>query len=230
MDGLVAFSVLGLGIATIVVLTAKLRVNPFLALTAVGIAMGFALGLGPAAIVKDVVEGFGGTLGYVGLIFLAATIIGVLLDKTGATVVIAQSLLNLLSKTRVLCCKPLAAGIAGYLVAPPVACNDTAFIILSPVAKVLGSAGGYGAVAVSLILAAGAYSSFKLVFPAAPLFAAAIFQADLPSVIIFGLIVSIPVFAGRRSLGANLRATSNRQIDIRSRGGSSEKGKPADDS
>ena len=81
------------------------------------------------------------------------------------------------------------------MVAPPVACNDTAFIILSPVARVLSNVGGYGAVAVSLILAAGAYASFKLIFPAAPLFAAAIFKANLPSVIVVGIVVSIPVFA-----------------------------------
>jgi len=195
MDALVALSILGLGIATIIVLTAKLRVNAFLSLTAIAVAMGFALGLGPNAIVQDVMNGFGGTLGYIGLIFLAATIIGVMLDKTGATIVIAESLLALLRKLRLLSCRPLAAGIAGYLVAPPVACNDTAFIILSPVSRALGSGGGSSAVLVSLILAAGAYSSFKLVFPAAPLFAASIFQANLAQVIVFGFIVSLPVFA-----------------------------------
>jgi GntP family gluconate:H+ symporter len=195
LDGLIAFSTLALGIATIVILTAKFRLNAFLALITVAVAMGLALGLGPAVVAKDVVDGFGGTLGYVGLIFLASTIIGVMLDKTGATVVIAESTLKLLSKSRVLCCRPLAAGIAGYLVAPPVACNDTAFIILSPVARALGSVGGYGAVVVSLILAAGAYTSFKLVFPAAPLFAAAIFKANLPNVIILGIVTSLPVFA-----------------------------------
>jgi len=71
LDGLSALSILALGIASIVLVTVKFRVNVFLALIAVAVAMGFALGLDPSVIAKDVVDGFGGTLGYVGLIFLA---------------------------------------------------------------------------------------------------------------------------------------------------------------
>lgn len=104
---------------------------------------------------------------------------------------ISESILKSLGKSRL----PAAVGSSGYLVAPPVTCNDTAFLILSPAAKALGIAGGYSAVFVSLALAAGAYSSFKLVFPAAPLYAATVFQANLAEVILFGFLVSIPVFA-----------------------------------
>jgi len=191
MDTLVELLVLALGITTIVILTGKLRIHAFLALISVSILMGLVLGLPPSDLVENVVEGFGGTLGYVGLIALAACIIGELLKETEATVVISESILKLLGKPR----SALAVGTAGYLVAPPVTCNDTAFLILSPVAKALGGVGGYSTVSISLFLAAGAYSSFKLVFPAAPLYVATIFQANLPLVILLGFIVSIPVFA-----------------------------------
>jgi GntP family gluconate:H+ symporter len=191
VDPQVALLILASGIAAIVILSGKLRIHAFLALVAVAVAMGLALGLPSSVVVKDVVDGFGGTVGYVGLIALAACIVGELLKQTGATIVISESILKLLGESR----SPLAVGAAGYLVAPPVTCNDTAFLILSPVAKALGSAGCYSTVFVSLALAAGAYTSFNLVFPGAPLYAATMFQANLAEVILLGFLVSIPVFA-----------------------------------
>lgn len=182
---------MALSIATLIVLTGKLRIHAFLALISVSIVMGFVFGLPPSDLIKYIVEGFGGTVGYVGLMVFAATIIGELLAKTGAAAMISESFLKFIGKSRL----AAAIGSSGYLVAPPVTCNDTAFLILSPAARALGIAGGYSAVFVSLALAAGAYSSFKLVFPAAPLYAAAVFQANLAEVILLGFLVSIPVFA-----------------------------------
>lgn len=203
----VALLVLVAGIAAIIILTGKLRIHAFLALIAMSVAMGLVLGLPPSVIVNDVVEGFGGILGYVGLITLAACIVGELLKETGATIVISESILKLLGKSRSL----LAVGAAGYLVAPPVNCNDTAFLVLSPVARALGNAGCYSTAFVSLALAAGAYTSFKLVFPAAPLYAATMFQANLAEVIVLGFLVSIPVFAiGLLWTHAYMRYGSNR--------------------
>jgi GntP family gluconate:H+ symporter len=191
VDSLAGLLILTLGVIGIIVLTAKLRVHAFLALVAVSIVMGLALGLPSSTLVTDVVEGFGGTLGYVGLIALAACILGQLLKETGASTVISESILRLLGKSR----SPLAIGAAGYLVAPSVNCNDTSFLILSPVAKALGNVGCCSNVLVPLALAAGAYTSFKLVFPGAPLYAATMFNANLVEVILLGLLVSIPVFA-----------------------------------
>ena len=191
MYGVVELGILAVGIAAIVILTAKLRVHAFLALLSVSIGIGFLLGLPSSQIIKDIVDGFGGTLGYVGLIVFEATIIGELVTRTGAASAISRSLLRIFGKSRT----ATAIGTAGYLVAPPVTCNDTAFLILSPVAKTLSGAGGSSAPFIGLVLAAGVYSSFKLVFPAAPLYAATIFHADLASIILFGFLISIPVFA-----------------------------------
>ena len=190
MDSASQLIVFTFGIIAIIVLTARFRIQAFLALISVSIFMGLFLRISPNDLVKNVVDGFGDTLGYVGLLVFAATIIGELLGKTGATVVISESILRLVGRTRT----AFAIGATGYLVTPPVACNDTAFLILSPVARVLGRASGYSTIFISLALAAGTYSSFKLVFPAAPLYAATIFQADLAAVIVLGFLISVPVF------------------------------------
>jgi len=157
----------------------------------VSLVMGLSFGFSPSDLVKYVVDGFGETLGYIGLMVFAATIVAELLAKTGAATTMSRSILKFVGKSRV----PVAVGASGFLLAPPVTCNDTAFMILSPAARTLGIAGGYSPILVSLALAAGAYSSFKLVFPAAPLYAAAAFHADLAKLIVLGFLVSIPVFA-----------------------------------
>jgi GntP family gluconate:H+ symporter len=94
MNALVELLVLALGVGAIIFLTVKLRVHAFLALISVSILMAIALGLPLDSIPKDIVDGFGATLGYVGLITFSATIIGELLSRTGATLVISESILK----------------------------------------------------------------------------------------------------------------------------------------
>jgi len=95
VDPQLALLILVSSIAAIVLLTGKLRIHAFLALVAVSVGMGLALGLPSNVVIKDIAEGFGGTVGYVGLIALAACIVGELLKRTGATIVISESILKL---------------------------------------------------------------------------------------------------------------------------------------
>lgn len=64
-----------------------------------------------------------------------------------------------------------------------------------PLARALSTGSGFSVAVFSLSLAAGAFTSFKLIYPAAPLFPAAIFEADIATTIILGAVASIPVFA-----------------------------------
>ena len=165
-----------MGIIGVVVLTARLKVHPFLAIFFTALAMGLASGIQPSRVVELVIEGFSGILGYIAIIIVSATIIGELLDKTGATLVISNTILRLVGRSR----SPLAMGLAGYLVSVPVMCCDTGFIILSPLARALSNGSGFSVAVFSLSLAAGAFTSFKLIYPAAPLFPAAIFEPTSP--------------------------------------------------
>lgn len=179
------------GVVALVFLTSKLKVHPFLALFVVAISVGLVSGIEPGELIELVIQGFSRMLGYIAIITLSACIIGEVFEKTGAIVTISESILRLLGRSR----STLALGVAGSLVAVPVMCNDTAFIILSPIAQALGSMGTAHYAVISLALAAGAYTSFKLIFPAAPLFPATMFGADVPRVVLLGFLTSLPVFA-----------------------------------
>jgi len=136
------------------------------------------------------IQGFGNVLGYIAIITLSACIIGQILSKTGATLAFSNSILHFVGRSRT----PLAVGLAGYLLAVPVVCCDTAFIMLSPVASSLAGGSGFPPGLLAMALAVGAYTSFKLVFPACPLFPATMFGADFGMVLVLGLLVSIPTF------------------------------------
>ncbi|MDJ0378181.1 hypothetical protein [Cryobacterium sp. PH31-L1] len=75
-------------VAAIVFATAKLKINPFLALLAGALVGGFALGLPVDTIAPTMTGAFGATLGNIGLIILFGTIIGVILERTGAATAI----------------------------------------------------------------------------------------------------------------------------------------------
>lgn len=68
-------------IAFIVITTTKFKLHPFLALIIAAFLAAFAYGLPTDSIAKTIASGFGGILGYIGLVIVLGTIIGVILEK-----------------------------------------------------------------------------------------------------------------------------------------------------
>jgi GntP family gluconate:H+ symporter len=63
-------------------------------------------------VIKLVKGGFGGTLTNIGIVIVAGTIMGTILEKTGAALAMTQAILKVVGKNRA----PLAMNIAGYVV------------------------------------------------------------------------------------------------------------------
>lgn len=68
-------------IGFIVIATTKFKLHPFLALISAAFIAAFAYGLPADSIAKTITGGFGGILGYIGLVIVLGTIIGVILEK-----------------------------------------------------------------------------------------------------------------------------------------------------
>jgi GntP family gluconate:H+ symporter len=188
MDGLAASMVFAAGIAAVIVLTSKFRIQPFLVLFFTALAVGLASGLSPEGMGDLVVEGFSKVLGYTAVITVAALIIGVVMQQTGAVFVISKAILGLLGRGR----SHFAMGIIGYIVAYPVQCSDTSFIMLSPLLQSLMSGGAVNMMVYVLTLSAGAFVSYAMLFPSAPLLPVTILGADIGSFLILGFASSIP--------------------------------------
>ena len=188
MDGVAATLVFAAGIATVIILTSKFKIQPFLVLFFVALAVGLASGLPPEGMGDLVIEGFSKVLGYTAVITVSALIIGVIMLQTGAVFVISKAVLSLLGKER----SHFAMGLIGYIVAYPVQCSDTSFIMLSPLLQSLMAGGGLDMMVYVLTLSAGAFVSYAMLFPSAPLLSVTILGADIGKVLILGFAVSIP--------------------------------------
>ncbi|MFC3343169.1 GntP family permease [Paenibacillus abyssi] len=186
----------------IVYATAKWKLHPFLSI----IAATYILALGTnfigilsgveGPIIKDIGGaingGFGGIVTSIGLVIIFGTIIGKVLEKTGAAVKMAEVVLRLLGDRH----PAIAMTIIGWIVSIPVFC-DSGYVILSSLKKSLAKRSGVNVVTLSIALSTGLYATHTLVPPTPGPIAAATNLGIGPDglfwVIVIGIIVSIPV-------------------------------------
>ena len=186
---MVLLLVLVVVVALMVIAAAKFHFHPFLSLLLAALVMGFAGGLDATKITTVLMNGFGKTLGSIGIIIAFGTIIGAYLEKSGGALAMAGRVLRWVGKKN----SVLAMNLTGFIVSIPVFC-DSGFVILSPLNKALSRRSGIPLVVLGISLAAGLYATHVFVPPTpGPLAAAAALDADLGLVILLGLLVAIPV-------------------------------------
>ncbi|WP_411031707.1 GntP family permease [Spongiimicrobium sp. 3-5] len=183
------FLILFFVILFIIIATVKFKVHPVFSLVIAALITGGLLGKESGIIVGAITEGFGKTLSAIGLIIAFGTVIGAFLERTGGTKVIADSVLKWIGLKR----SPLAMNITGFVISIPVFC-DSGFIILSSLNKALSKKTGLPVLLFAVSLATGLYTAHVFIPPTpGPLAAAAVLEADLGLVFLFGMLVAIPV-------------------------------------
>ena len=171
----------------IIYLTARLKVHPFIALLLVALLYGFAAGMKPADIIKSVNEGFGNTLGGIGLIIILGVIIGAFLENSGGAYAIAEKVLRIIGKDKV----PVAMGLIGWFVSIPVFA-DSGFLLLQPLNKSLSKKAKISLAGSAIALGLGLTASHTMVPPTpGPIAASGILGADLGLVLAVGIPISI---------------------------------------
>jgi len=176
-------------IVLIIFATTKLNLHAFLTLLLVGIFFGITSGMPLADIVSSIESGFGGTIGKIGIVIVAGTVIGTFLEKSGGAFSMAESVLKRIGEKRV----PLAMAIVGYFVSIPVFA-DSGFVILHPLNKALTKRANLSMATTAIALVLGLMASHTLVPPTpGPIAAAGILNADLGLVILFGVPISFLV-------------------------------------
>ena len=83
-------------VVAIVMVTARLKISPFLALIGAAILAAFAYRIPLADVASTVTTAFGSTMGNIGLVILFGTMIGVILEKSGAAISMADALIKVL--------------------------------------------------------------------------------------------------------------------------------------
>jgi len=182
--GLGSLVVMLLALIVLVVGIIKLKVHPVFALIIVAIGSAIAFGFPLQDVIKTVTGGFGGTIGNIGIVIILGCTMGVILEQTGAALVLANTILKIVGKKN----SSLAMALSGYLVSIPVF-SDSAIVILSPVARALSARGGVPLFALLGALNAGILATHTMVPPTpGPLAAAGTLGADVGLVIALGLI------------------------------------------
>jgi GntP family gluconate:H+ symporter len=177
-----------LGIVAIIVLTTKTKIHPFFALFATSFLVGIGAGLPFAEVLQAIKDGFGGILKSLGLVIILGTTLGVLLEQTGSTNIMALTMLKGLGKKRV----TLATSVTGFIVGLPIFC-DSGFIVLSGLNRSLARQTMVPPLTLAVALATGLYAVHCLIPPHPGVSAAAaIIDSPYGMVIATGLVVAIP--------------------------------------
>jgi len=184
---MIAILLLVLSVLLIIVLTVKLKVHPFLALLAAALFFALFSGMSLDTIVQLVNDGFGITLGKIGIVIVLGVIIGAFLEHSGGAYKLAEVVLRFIGKKRV----HEAMGIVGFIVSIPVFA-DSGFIILNPLNKSLTKKAGLSIVGTATALILGLMITHVLVPPTpGPIAAAGIIGADVGLVMLIGLIIGM---------------------------------------
>ncbi|MGW5651013.1 GntP family permease [Streptomyces humi] len=190
-------TVAAVGIALLLFLIMKARLQPFVALLAVSIAVGLLAGLSVTELfgtvqrsdaVSTVESGMGGILGHVAIIIGLGTMLGAILEVSGGAEVLAGRLLNLFGEKRA----PLAMGLTGLVFGIPVF-FDVGIFVLAPLVYAAAKRGGKSILLYCLPLLAGLSMTHAFLPPhPGPVAAAALLHVQLGWVILMGVVCGVP--------------------------------------
>lgn len=175
-------------IAMIVVLTAKYNVHPFFALALASFVVGCGSGISFADVLETVKTGFGNILRSLALVIILGTVLGVLLEKSGATTVMADFIRRKIGRKR----PALAMSVTGFVVGFPIFC-DSGFIVLSGLNKMLARQTGVPVIVMAVSMATGLYAVHCLIPPHPGAAAAAgLIGVEYGRLILYGAMVAVP--------------------------------------
>ncbi|MFI8994688.1 GntP family permease [Streptomyces sp. NPDC053542] len=190
-------TVAALGIALLLVLIIKVRLQPFVALLSVSIAVGLAAGLSvtelfgtvqKSDVVSMIESGMGGILGHVAIIIGLGTMLGAILEVSGGAEVLSARLLRLFGEKRA----PLAMGLTGLIFGIPVF-FDVGIFVLAPIVYAAAKRSGKSIVLYAMPLLAGLSMTHAFLPPhPGPVAAAGLLKVDLGWIILMGLVCGIP--------------------------------------
>lgn len=175
------------GIALIVVIVLRTRLDAFVGLLIAAVVVGLIAGQDLPGIVQSIRNGFGSTLGSIGIVIGLGVGIGKLLEVSGAAQSIAVSFLKVFGKGR----EPWAMTSIGALISIPVFC-DSGYVITNPLARAIARVRRYGYATLGIALAGGLVITHHFVPPTpGPLGVAGILGTSVGSVIMAGLVFTV---------------------------------------
>jgi gluconate:H+ symporter, GntP family len=180
-----------LAVLALILLIARFKVHPFVALVTVSLGMGAAAGMSPGTLVKAFQDGVGATLGSIAVVVGLGTMLGKMMAESGGAARIATTLIALFGERRV----HWAIMVVAFIVGIPVF-FQVGFVLLIPLVFTIARRTGTSLIKVGLPLVAGLSVVHGMVPPhPAAMLAVTALGADLGRTIFYALLVGLPTAA-----------------------------------
>ncbi|MCB8880378.1 permease DsdX [Acidisoma cellulosilytica] len=177
-----------IAVLALIILIARFKLNPFIVIFVVSLAMALAAGMPADKVVKSFETGVGNSLGHIAIIIALGTMLGKMLAESGGAAQIANTLIRWFGPNNV----HWAMLFIGILVGLPVF-FEVGFVLLIPIAFNVAKNTGRPLLLVALPLVAGLSAVHGLMPPhPAAMLALQAFHADIGKTILLALIVGIP--------------------------------------
>ncbi len=175
----------------LILLIARFKIHPFVALVAVSLGLGAATGMSPAGLVKAFQDGVGATLGTIAVVVGLGTMLGKMMAESGGATRIATTLIGWFGERRV----HWALMVVAFIVGIPVF-FQVGFVLLIPLVFTIARRTGTSLVKVGIPLVAGLSVVHGMVPPhPAAYLAVTTFGADMGRTIFYALLVGLPTAA-----------------------------------
>jgi gluconate:H+ symporter, GntP family len=180
-----------LAVLALILLIARFKVHPFVALVTVSLGMGAAVGMAPGVLVKAFQDGVGATLGSIAVVVGLGTMLGKMMAESGGAARIATTLIALFGERRV----HWAIMVVAFIVGIPVF-FQVGFVLLIPLVFTIARRTGTSLIKVGLPLVAGLSVVHGMVPPhPAAMLAVTALGADLGRTIFYAILVGLPTAA-----------------------------------
>ena len=193
MSGIALIIIFAAAIAIMVVAISKWHLHPFIAILLTALIFGIVSGIPLPQMTTLIGSGFSKIFAGIGLVIIFGTLMGSILEQSGAALKIADCIIKLLGKRHPV----LSMALMGWVVSIPVFC-DSGFVVLNPIREALVKKTQSSPVAMTVALSGGLYLSHVFIPPTpGPLAAAETLglSGNLLLVMGMGLLCSIfPMF------------------------------------
>lgn len=152
-----------LSIAILLVLILKFKLNAFVALLITSFGTGLLVNMPMTELTQTVTDGFGSTLGGIGMVTGLGVMLGKFMYESGGIDSISNKILNAFGEKKA----PVAAALSGFITGIPVF-GDVVYIMFAPMLRVLSKKTKISMTTFACTLAVATTCTFSLVLPTAP--------------------------------------------------------------
>ena len=175
------------GLAVLLVLAIKFKVNAFVSLLISALTIGLLSGMDPGDVIKTMTGGFGKTISSIGIVIIFGVMLGKFLEDSRGAEKMARAMAKAVGEKR----SPLAMALSGYLISIPVF-SDVGYVILAPLAKAISRTSKVSFYAIAVSLSAGLLATHVFVPPTpGPLAVAGLLGIDIGEMIIWGSLAAL---------------------------------------